>query len=558
MWIADPERRQGNKTRMLESLDYSRTKRRLRIDGHGVSTASAVSNAVVRSVFSEVWLPVAIFGLMWIDVIYQLGYRWSTYDQYAYGWFVPSFSVALFWKRWIDRPTPVPSHPTLWMTVVVALLLLAYLPVRVIHDINRDWALCSWLLTLSAIGLSLCPLFLAGGRDWVKHFAFPVCFVLVAVGWPYRMERGMTQGLMSFVASMTVELLSWIGVPAFQHGNLIEVSSGVVGIDEACSGIRSFQSNLMGALFLGELYRLSWLRRVALLGGGVVLAILFNIGRASILTWRMSVGGMAALEKWHDQAGLIIFALTFAWLWMLSLGLQQRDVTEAKEIDRAQPAFLPRKFLMISGCYALCVFGLTEVWYHTGKVSNAGEFYWSFKLPTDKPSYKEIELPAVTRGMIRSDASRCGSWTDSDGMNWSVFFFRWNPTSIQSVLRARIHRPEACLSAAGLREVSDAGTFEMAAGRLKLPFRQYVFEAQGQNLYVFFCQWEDGSKEQTGVWDSKLADRIRSVLVRRRVLGQQTLEVVLTGPSSLEQAKQELERRLPGMIQSSPAYKTSS
>ena len=39
---------------------------------------------------------------------------------------------------------------------------------------------------------------------------------------------------------------------AIQRGNLIELSTGVLGVDEACSGIRSFQSTLMAALFLDE------------------------------------------------------------------------------------------------------------------------------------------------------------------------------------------------------------------------------------------------------------------------------------------------------------------
>jgi len=88
---------------------------------------------------------------------------------------------------------------------------------------------------------------------WVRHFAFPVGFILVAVVWPWRIEKGLTQDLMQVVASLTVELLGWLDIPALQRGNLIELGTGTVGIDEACSGIRSFQATLMISLFLGEL-----------------------------------------------------------------------------------------------------------------------------------------------------------------------------------------------------------------------------------------------------------------------------------------------------------------
>ena len=69
-----------------------------------------------------------------------------------------------------------------------------------------------------------------------------------------------------------------------QHGNTIEISAGVVGIDEACSGIRSFQATLMISLFLGELYRLSPLRRTILCLSGFAMSFLFNLGRTLLLT----------------------------------------------------------------------------------------------------------------------------------------------------------------------------------------------------------------------------------------------------------------------------------
>jgi len=91
------------------------------------------------------------------------------------------------------------------------------LPIRVIHEINPDWPLCSWLLTLIVVALSLHAIFLAGGWPWVRHFAFPVCLILVAVQWPWRIEHALTQGLMRVVANLTVELLGWFDIPAFQH-----------------------------------------------------------------------------------------------------------------------------------------------------------------------------------------------------------------------------------------------------------------------------------------------------------------------------------------------------
>jgi hypothetical protein len=69
---------------------------------------------------------------------------------------------------------------------------------------------------------------------------------------------------------LTVASLNLFHISAVQHGNVIEVKTGLLGIDEACSGIRSLQATLMVSLFLGELYRAATLRRVVLIVCGAL------------------------------------------------------------------------------------------------------------------------------------------------------------------------------------------------------------------------------------------------------------------------------------------------
>ena len=65
------------------------------------------------------------------------------------------------------------------------------------------------------------------------------------------------QGLMRADADVVVQILSAMGTIAIQRGNVIELSSGLVGLADACTGIRSLQSTLMISLFLGEYYRMN-------------------------------------------------------------------------------------------------------------------------------------------------------------------------------------------------------------------------------------------------------------------------------------------------------------
>jgi exosortase len=335
--------------------------------------------SVVRSPWSVV-LPLAAFSLLWFDLCRQLSYVWQTNEQYAYGWFVPILALGLFLKKWPDRPLTIDHGPQttdsqlpaapkqcegrsdfsfsafqLFSVFTLALLLL---PLRVISEINQDWPLISWLYALIVVALTLYALHLAGPPSsvlcppssgppcsfqlsafsfsafserpwslvspWLRHFAFPVCFILVAVQWPYRIEHNLTQGLMRLDTNITVELLGWLNIPAMQHGNLIELTTGSVGVDEACSGIRSFQSTLMAALLLGEFYLLARRARLLLVVGGLVLAFGFNVLRTLLLAWQSSAGGTQALEKWHDPAGFTITIACFLVLWAIAVFVKRR------------------------------------------------------------------------------------------------------------------------------------------------------------------------------------------------------------------------------------------
>src|SRR6266478_6960059 len=151
--------------------------------------------------------------------------------------------------------------------------------------------------------MTILDISMGGGWPWLRHFAFPILFFLVAVPWPIHFEQVVVQDLMRAVAAINVSLLNIGGIPALQHGNVIEVGSGLIGIEEACSGVRSLQATLMISLFLGELYSLTTARRLFLVAAGALLAFFCNVVRTAILVWIGAQRGPNSIEAWHDPAG---------------------------------------------------------------------------------------------------------------------------------------------------------------------------------------------------------------------------------------------------------------
>jgi hypothetical protein len=71
-----------------------------------LAVAEPCDRPTVQPSFRAWLLPLALFSILWIDLIRLLSTEWEAREQYAYGWFVSIFALALFWRRWLDRPRP--------------------------------------------------------------------------------------------------------------------------------------------------------------------------------------------------------------------------------------------------------------------------------------------------------------------------------------------------------------------------------------------------------------------------------------------------------------------
>src|SRR4030095_6737637 len=123
-------------------------------------------------------------------------------------------------------------------------------------------------------------LLLLFGRRTVQHFLFPLLFFFIAVPLPHLLWDPIVLGLRKFVTVLNVETLNLMGIPAEQQGNLIRLPHCLVGVDEECSGVRSLQSSIMAALFIGDLTlrHAGW--KVIFFLAGIGLALAGNFGRS--------------------------------------------------------------------------------------------------------------------------------------------------------------------------------------------------------------------------------------------------------------------------------------
>lgn len=487
------------------------------------------------------WLMIVLpVGWLWWHLISNLWPEWDTNPQYSYGLVVPILVGGLLFRRWVSLPKGLKASPSgnPWLLVVlIAGLSLLLFPLRLIEEATPEWRPLQWALALDIVGITLYAIYLAGGKTWLRQAAFPILFFLVAVPWPSPIEQPVIQGLSRLNAHLVVEVLSIAGVPAIQHGNLIEVSTGTVGINDACSGIRSLQSSLMIALFLGEFYRFGLLRRLVLLPIGFLLAMALNLCRASILAWIAAKDGLEAIAKYHDQTGLTILLICTACLfsvgWLMNRKLSKRSTPAPPVTNRAanDGVNFPRliRFAAILLIWVVLIEVGVAMWYHVREANLKPSRQWTVNLPADNPTFKKVEPTEEEHILLRFDEANHGEWMEPDGSMWHLYYFNWKPGRVAGYLAKR-HTPDICLTATGLRMTAGPTLSILKVHGVDLPIRHYTFDTPSGPLQVFQCHWEAGmDAEHFTADESSRFNLIRGIWAGRGNQGQKVLQLVTSG-----------------------------
>ena len=108
------------------------------------------------------------------------------------------------------------------------------------------------------------------------------------------------------------------------------------------------------------------------------------------------------------------------------------------------------------------------------------------------------------------------------------------------------------LIAAGFKRIAEYDPIIIRKGGIELVFRTYRFDANETKNYVFFCVWEDRrdpAEELRPPDEWNPASRVRAVLQRKRHLGQQVLEIAISGIENEKDARAAFERRIGEILQ---------
>jgi len=494
------------------------------------------------------WLPLVGLGVALGHYIAWLQVEWGLNANYAFGPLIPIAAAVLVYLR-LDRwQTPAALAQTCWLPLVACIFGVALVPLSLIVEVNPDWRLLMWGQAMLLGLMALTVLLSLGGWPWVRA-ALPILAVLaLAIPWPTRGEQWVLSLLLETVSGRAADVFYLFGFDVIQRSNLLYVEGVALGVDEACSGIRSLQLTLVVIVFLCLWQPLSPLRTLGLVGGGLIVCLLGNLVRIVILGMIGVHHGLNSLESWHDAVGGVATGLILLGIlgvrWLVASPSAQKHPPPSRfqrfEAERAlahrRVGSWPFAWTLTFLAVTLVPFAAVPLYYSAGNNDSDSRAY---RLPLEwdpaLPGFRSLPIPDSVTEQLRF--STADHFMIGEGNRWFLqgYSFFWEDGRISSF--TAVHRPENCLPAIGYRMVDTLRPFALPIADRVVPIHRYIFEMQGRSFFVYHALW-DTAHGQDAIQPAGVVDRLRPFLEREHFGARQALLFMVGGELNAEQANQ--------------------
>ena len=392
--------------------------------------------------------------------------EWNQNPDLAHGFFSPIIFILLIWES-TRSGSPRWLPPSRWSNFTAAGIVIAGFAGFALAGLLAASVAWTHALVLFVLAASLCC-FLLGGLlilsdekvrilpiNWISLTA--IFLWLLVSPLPNGTYMRLTLSLQQGVTSAVFHTLHLFGIPARQHGNLIELATTTVGIQEACSGIRSLLSCVYTGFFLAawQVRRIS--SRILLLGAAPLLALTMNFLRSLLLTL-LANAGKDITGFWHDVTGYAILGVTSLLLVWLALTLERRPkITVPAPVARA-PGIDPSRWNLIIFWTSICASVALGAFYfsHSRPLESNAKVPPNLAaiLPLQTPGWQVISAKDLRQfsGVLQTthlvERTYLRPITNGQPIQFTVYLAYW-PAGTTTVSRVASHTPDACWPGSG-------------------------------------------------------------------------------------------------------------
>jgi exosortase len=326
------------------------------------------------------------------------------------------------------------------------------------------------------------------GSTGTAASGIPDPFLSLAIPWPTFIELSIIRQFSIWIAALTAEILLLLGIFAHAQGRIVELANGLIGVDEACSGLRSLQASLMVGLAVGEHFRLIVKYRLILLALSLLGAFGLNLVRTLTLSVLVNDGGREALDRWHDPVGLVtMIGMTVIIFWIGSKFPTQpasskdpRDSLWKKAAEFIPP---PSRATIVLSMTTFVAFLLPHAWFIWKNADPSpqepflSESSWASETGFHPP-------PDEVRNILRYDQGVYITPPSASGSTSTAYHFFWNPSPSNG--KVFFHRPDICMPGGGWKQIGPATIFSATLNHRPTYIHRFHFMREQEQTTLYW------------------------------------------------------------------------
>ncbi|MBX7122304.1 MAG: exosortase-associated EpsI family protein [Opitutaceae bacterium] len=371
-------------------------------------------------------------------------------------------------------------------------------------------AALSWSnhLTLFLFGVSMSLLLgatwvVSAREEWrlvpVAWPAFVACLIpVLCAPFPPGTYSRLTLALQLAVTRGVIGSLHLLGIPARQSGNIIELAGTSVGVEEACSGVRSLVSCVVAALFFSGTLVSRPLARTALILLSVPLALVMNFFRSLGLTLAAE-NGINIAGAVHTVSGYLGLLLCAFVLAVIARALGRRPPLPARnEPGSERISSAPARLLLAGTATVALVLGFFMAKTRPAPIDSKTPPDLASLLPSSFPGWRVETTNDLYRFSSTLQTSHLAQRTylrdSATGIEQiTVYLAYWAPRQA-SVSLVSSHTPDACWPGAGWKSLEDRATrASLTVAGTPLPSAEYrTFKHASSLQHVWFWHLHNG------------------------------------------------------------------
>ena len=491
-----------------------------------LASSKHMSQIQAPSIPGGVWLAIAGLGMAafyWAGLA-SLPVAWSR-PEYSHGYFIPLVAAFLFLRRLRTVESPASPHDWVGMGVV-----LAGLTVGAIGNLARIPDLVTYGLLICAAGFVLLAL---GVRAGAKLWA-PIVYLAFMLPLPNFLYWQLSTKLQTISSQIGTSILSFIGVPVYLDGNIIDLGIYQLQVAEACSGLNYLFPLMSFGFLFAVLYRGPAWQKVFLFLSTVPITVAMNSARIAVIGLLVDRYGIEQAEGFlHAFEGWVIFvaclAVLFAEGYLLRLLIRGRGpkhgmldlntdglLAQARRVARASSS---RQFAAAS----LLVAAAGLAWHLAPDPAVATPPREPLTLfPIELGAWSGVSgiLQPETEQVLAADDYLVADYRNDDEESPVNLFVAFYASQIAG---SGIHSPEVCIPAGGWevsRWASTQSPFRLPSGEA-LDVNRAVIQKGFERQLVYYWFEQRGEPMTSAVaakidtvWDSVVRGRTDGALVR--------------------------------------------